>query len=658
MGKRCFFLSKNFKTKRRGILGKEVLGMYKEQENRAEISKDLMFLFNEGKNFQCYNILGAHIMEGGCKFSVWAPEAKEVSVVCDKNGWDATKNAMKYYPESGIWTCFIEGVETGEKYKYSITTKTGEVYLKTDPFGFLCEVRPKTASVTFKSNYRWRDAKWRDRTKKEAPYKKPINIYELHFGSFKRNEDGSFYTYAQMAEELLPYVTAMGYTHIELMPVCEYPFDGSWGYQTGCYYAANSRFGGPDDLRFFVDECHRNNIGVIMDWVPAHFPRDREFLARFDGSCLYEHPDPRLGEHKEWGTLVFNWGKTEIHSFLISNAIFWLEEYHMDGLRVDAVSSMLYLDYNRRDGEWVKNKYGGNGNLEAVEFLQKLNTEVFSRFPNTLMIAEESPAWAGVTLPVHEGGLGFNFKWNMGWMNDILRFMSMDPYFRGANHNMLTFSMMYAFSENFILPLSHDEVVHGKGSLINKMYGTYEEKFKSLKLLFAFMYAHPGKKLIFMGSEFGQFDEWQFDKALGWNLLEYDSHRNLQDFVREINRYYKNNRSMHDDSLAWDGFEWIDTEDRERSVISFIRQNKDKRDKTICVFNFARARHQNYLLGVKSAGEYEIVISTENGEKGKKFKAKRKKCGKFLYVIELDLPKLSAFYIKRVKSRGKEERKS
>jgi 1,4-alpha-glucan branching enzyme len=627
----------------------------------TDLSAELMFLFNKGKNFQSYNILGAHPVGDGYRFSVWAPNAVSVSVVCDLNGWDRNADKMQLHSNTGIWVGYIGGVKPGEKYKYSIETKAGDVILKSDPFAFESEVRPQTASVTACMDYAWKDLKWMKKREITPPYNKPINIYELHFGSWRQHDDGSFYIYTEMAEELIPYIKEMGYTHIELMPICEYPFDGSWGYQIGGYFSANSRYGKPAELKMFIDKCHGAGIGVIMDWVPAHFPRDAHGLAKFDGTCLFEHPDTRLGEHKEWGTLVFNWDKTEIHSFLISNALFWLTEYHIDGLRVDAVSSMLYLDYNRRDGEWVANKYGGKENLAAIEFLQKLNVEIFSRFPNVMMIAEESTAWGGVTLPVHEGGLGFNFKWNMGWMNDILRYMAMDPYFRGSNHNMLTFSMMYAFSENYILPLSHDEVVHGKGSLINKMYGSYEQKFKSLKLLYSFMYAHPGKKLLFMGGEFGQFVEWRFAEGLDWLLLDYESHKAMQRFTADLNAYYCKNRSMHENDSDWDGFEWINAGDSENSVISFIRSSRSHRDRTVVVLNFAAKEHKKYKIGVPASGQYEVVLGSDLKAYGgetqgfEKITAKRGKYGRFSYVIELDLPELSALYIKKVKNKRKSD---
>ncbi len=625
-----------------------------DYKNKAtELSKELMFLFNCGENYKSYNLLGAHVFDGGCCFSVWAPNAKSVSVVCDRNGWDRTKNQMEKYPDTGIWKCFVYDIGYGESYKFSIETTDGDIILKSDPFAYSSQVRPETASCTADMNYRWGDSVWMKRREKTAPYDQPMNIYELHFGSWMRTENDEMLPYSQMAEKLIPYVKDMGYTHIEIMPICEYPFDGSWGYQVTGYYSANSRYGSPKELKVFIDKCHKAEIGVIMDWVPAHFPRDAHGLRQFDGTPLFEHPDTRLGEHREWGTLVFNWGKTEIHSFLISNAMFWLEEYHMDGLRVDAVSSMLYLDYNRRDGEWVANKYGGHENLEAIAFLQKLNKVVFEHYPNVLMIAEESTAWGGVTKPVHEGGLGFNFKWNMGWMNDILKYMSMDPYFRGSNHNMLTFSMMYAYSENYILPLSHDEVVHGKKSLLDKMYGSYEQKFASLKLLYAYMYAHPGKKLLFMGGELGQFIEWRFDEGLDWQLLDYESHRGIKEFVKDLNGYYKSNRSMYENDYDWRGFEWLTANDSEHSVAAFIRKSRSGRDKTIVVANFAAQEHKEYEVKVPSAGNYEVVLSTNdkkyggNGRRITPIKAKKNKDG---YSIKIDITELSALYIKKSRS--------
>lgn len=627
--------------------------------NFPALDKDAMYLFNNGKNYYSYRMLGAHRAEGGYHFAVWAPNAKSVSVVCDRNSWDRNLGAMQLHKESGIWEAFVENMGEGEPYKYSIEGADGKITLKIDPFAYQSEIRPKNASVTAELSYAWRDGAWMKKRKSTPPYDAPMNIYELHFASWKQHEDGSFYTYREMAEELIPYVKKMNYTHIELMPMCEFPFDGSWGYQVTGYYAANSRFGKPSDFKYFIDMCHKGGISVIMDWVPAHFPRDAYALARFDGTPLFEHPDSRLGEHKEWGTYVFNWSKAEIHSFLISNAVFWFDEFHMDGLRVDAVSSMLYLDYNRKDGEWVANKYGGNENLDAVDFLQKLNIAVFERFPNALMIAEESTAWAGVTKPVYEGGLGFNFKWNMGWMNDILRYMSMDPYFRGPNHNMLTFSMMYAYSENYILALSHDEVVHGKCSLIGKMSGSYEQKFKSLRLLYAYMYAHPGKKLLFMGGEFAQFIEWRFAEGLDWEILRFELHSKMQEYVRELNGFYASHRSMYENDSDWDGFRWINAGDRDNNTVSFIRQSRSGRDKTIFVGNFAAKSHEKYRIGVWAPGWYKTVLNTDEGRFGGSggdepiyFKAEKKPSDGFEYSIEIELPELCAMYIKKTGRRG------
>ncbi len=625
----------------------------------STVDSDAMYLFNNGKNYYSYRMLGAHKAEGGYTFAVWAPNAKSVSVVCDRNGWDRNDGKMVLRKDSGIWETFIDGIGEGEPYKYSIEGQNGDVFLKIDPFAFMSEVRPKNASLTADISYKWHDGKWMENRKNTPPYNRPMNIYELHFASWKQHEDGTFLTYREMADELIPYIKKMNYTHIELMPMCEFPFDGSWGYQVTGYYAANSRFGKPVDFKYFIDMCHKNGISVIMDWVPAHFPKDGYALARFDGTPLFEHPDSRLGEHKEWGTYVFNWGKSEIHSFLISNAVFWFDEYHIDGLRVDAVSSMLYLDYNRNDGEWVANKYGGKENLEAVSFLQKLNIAVFERFPNVLMIAEESTAWAGVTKPACDGGLGFNYKWNMGWMNDVLRYMSMDPFFRGPNHDMLTFSMMYAYSENYILALSHDEVVHGKHSLIDKMSGSYEQKFASLRLLYAYMYAHPGKKLLFMGGEFAQFLEWRFQEGLDWDILKFDMHSKLSEYVRELNGFYASHKSMYENDGNWDGFSWINAGDRDRNTVSFIRKSESGKEKTIVVANFAAKAHEKYRLGVPSGGWYKTVLNTDSRKFGGKscdepmyFKAEKIPSDGFKYSIVTELPELCAMYIKKTNKKG------
>ena len=582
-----------------------------------DLSEFQMYLFHEGTNYQAYDMLGSIYISAseeqaeGFRFAVWAPNASNVSLVGNFNNWQAGEHPMTKANDSGIWQIFVTGMKEGELYKYAITTQQGEVIMKTDPYAFYNELRPNSASITCRiDKYKWNNDIGTRNTKKPS-YESTMVIYEVHAGSWKRHEDGSFMNYRELAKELVPYVVDMGYTHIELMPIQEYPYDGSWGYQVTGYYAATSRYGKPEDLMFFVDSCHDAGLKVILDWVPAHFPRDTHGLARFDGSCLYEHEDPRLGEHAHWGTLVFDYGRPEVQSFLLSNAMFWLKVYHFDGIRVDAVSSMIYLDYGRDDGQWVVNKYGENKNLEAIALIQNLNRAVFAEFPNVLMIAEESTAFPKVTMPIHEGGLGFNYKWNMGWMHDSLRYFSMDPIYRKGNHNLLTFLLVYAFSENFILPLSHDEVVHGKKSLLDKMYGTYEEKFATLKAFYGYMMALPGKKLIFMGGEFGQFIEWNFDSQLDWHLLKYDSHRQLKDFVKELNHKYKENKCLWQLDTSWEGFEWIEANDNYNSVISFMRKGKQKEENLIIVSNFTPVRRANYPLSVPDTGKYIEVLSSD-----------------------------------------------
>ena len=645
-----------------------VLRMKRQNTNTGKtehlfLDKPAMYLFNQGKNYESYRMLGAHKVTApsgkeGYLFAVWAPNAKSVSVVCDQNGWDRNLGVMYKHADSGIWEAFLEGVTPGQCYKYSIEPQRGNIMLKADPFAFYSEVRPANASVTADISYTWSDGSWMEHRRTTAPYDKPINIYEVHLSSWRTHEDGSYLTYRELADTLIPYVQKMGYTHIEMMPVAEYPYDGSWGYQITGYYSANSRFGSPADLKYFIDQCHRSGIGVLMDWVPAHFPKDAYALAKFDGTCLYEHPDTRLGEHFEWGTLVFDWTKTEIHSFLISNALFWLEEYHMDGLRVDAVSSMLYLDYNRRDGEWLPNKYGGKENLEAIAFLQELNTAVFERYPNVMMIAEESTAWGGVTQPVHEGGLGFNFKWNMGWMHDILDYMQCDPLFRKGNHNKLTFPMMYAFAENYILALSHDEVVHGKRSLIDKMWGSYEEKFAELRLLYAFMYAHPGKKLLFMGGEFAQFVEWRYASQLDWMLLDYEMHQKMAAYTAAIGHFYQAHPAFYEIERelghTWEGFLWLNAEDAANSVLSFLRRTKDRSEQLAVLLNFTPVERLKYRVGVPEAGVYETVFSSNakayggDGRGSRRCTAKKKPYHGFPYCIDVALPPLTALYLRHL----------
>ncbi len=623
------------------------------------ISDFQLYLFNEGTNYRAYEMLGAHFFEKdgkkGYRFSVWAPNAKSVSLVGDFNNWDTEDLFLSPLGKTGVWSVWTDRIKEGGLYKYAICDAKGSVHFKADPFAFYSELRPGTASVVKNiDGYKWKDTKWTQTKKKNPPYSNPMLIYEMHLGSWKHDEDGNCLNYREAADQIIPYLKEMGYTHLELMPITEYPFDGSWGYQVTGYFSATSRYGEPYDLMYLIDKCHQNNISVILDWVPAHFPRDEHGLRQFDGTALFEYADSRKGEHKEWGTMVFDYSKSEVISFLISSAHFWLDKYHIDGLRVDAVSSMLYLDYNRRDGEWIKNKYGGNENLEAIEFLKTLNTTVFKEFPETLMIAEESTAWPMVTKPVHAGGLGFNFKWNMGWMNDTLRYMSMDPYFRKFNHNMLTFLMFYAFSENYILPLSHDEVVHGKRSLIDKMYGSYEEKFSSLKLYYAFSYAQPGKKLLFMGGEFGQFVEWRPQEELDWMLLEYDSHTKLCSFVRELNNIYKKEKPLWEIEDSWDGFRWINEHDENNSVLSFVRYAKRKQNNIVVISNFTPVSRIKYKIGVPSSGEYSVLLNSDDISFGgrsslKSVLTKKGECDGFKNYIELDLPPLCTMYLKKAK---------
>ncbi|MCX7714189.1 MAG: 1,4-alpha-glucan branching protein GlgB [Clostridia bacterium] len=630
------------------------------------ISEFQLYLFNEGTNFKSYEMLGAHPVQidkdgekiSGWRFAVWAPNAKSVHLVGDFNNWCGFDRPLHKIGTTGVWCGFFADIEEYSLYKYAIKTQDSRLVLKADPYAFSSELRPNSASVTRDiSRFKWSDGAWLAKRAKKPPYSSPMLIYELHTGSWRTHENGDFYTYRELADSLVPYVREMGYTHIELMPLTEYPFDGSWGYQVTGFFSATSRYGSPEDLKYFINHCHKNGIAVIMDWVPAHFPKDAHGLAKFDGTCCYEYADTRIGEHKEWGTLVFDYTKTEVISFLTSSAYFWAQEYHVDGFRVDAVSSMLYRDYGRQNGQWLPNKYGGHQNIEAIEFLRSLNKIMFANFPNILMIAEESTSWGMVTAPAHEGGLGFNYKWNMGWMNDTLRYMSMDPLFRKPNHNLLTFLMLYAFSENFILPLSHDEVVHGKKSLIDKMFGSYEEKFASLRTLFAYFMSIPGKKLLFMGGEFGQFIEWRYNESLQWQLLEFDMHRKLHEFVKDLNHFYLENKSFWQIEDSWDGFSWINPEDAENSVLSYIRKGRAKGDFVVVVLNFTPVARRRYTLGVPSSGEYEIVLCSDSKKYGgatkaasKSYKAKKGEKNGMPYHICLTLPGLSAVYLKKKKN--------
>lgn len=618
-----------------------------------------LYLFHEGSNSNAYEYFGSHRKnKNTVVFRVWAPDAKNVSVTGDFNDWSETENPMKQLKNSGgVWEAEIKNIKPYDMYKYCITAADGRTLMKCDPYGFHMETRPGTATKYYEIDdcYEWHDEKWVEGRNGKNIYESPVNIYEIHAGSWKQYDDGNFYSYRALADSLVPYVKKMGYTHIEFMPLTEYPFDGSWGYQVTGYFAATSRYGEPKDLMYLVDKCHENGIGVILDWVPAHFPKDANGLYEFDGGPLYEYSDPRKGEHYGWGTRVFDFGKNEVRSFLMSSASFWLKKYHLDGIRIDAVASMLYLDYDRKDGEWVPNKNGGNENLEAVEFLQKLNENIFRDFPYAMMIAEESTSWPMVTKPVFSGGLGFNFKWNMGWMNDILRYFSLDGFFRKYNHDCITFSMFYAFSENFVLPISHDEVVHGKKSLIDKMPGSYDEKFAGVRTFLGYMMAHPGKKLMFMGQEFGQFIEWNYEKGLDWLLLDYPKHRALQNYFKKINEFYKANPAFWQIDYSWEGFSWISSDDKDNSVIAF-RRIDEKGKEIIVVCNFTNVERCDYRIGIPKKGAYKIVFNSDDVEfggegKGNKGKLKTESINMhgFEQSISLDLPPMSAIYIKKTR---------
>ena len=599
-----------------------------------------------------YEYLGSFLCDGTAVFRVWAPNAERVGVCGDFNGWNP-QPMMKI--TDGIWETTVTGVKKYDNYKYAITAKDGKTVLKADPFARHFETAPSSASKIYPTaSHIWRDDEWINSRKKRNIYESPINIYEVHLGSWQSNEDGSVLDYVTVAHRLAKYVKDMGYTHIELMPVTEHPFEGSWGYQVTGYFAPTSRYGTPDDFMEFVDIMHENSIGVILDWVPAHFPRDEHGLFRFDGAPCFEYSDTRKGEHKEWGTCVFDYGKVEVMNFLISSAAFWLKEYHIDGLRVDAVASMLYLDYNRRDGEWLPNSYGGRENLEAVEFLRRLNEAAFAVNENVLMIAEESTAWPMVTKPADMGGLGFNFKWNMGWMNDMLRYTSLDPLFRRDNHGCLTFSFFYAFSENFILPISHDEVVHGKCSMINKMPGEYEQKFASLRAFYAYMMAHPGKKLLFMGQEFAQFIEWNYKQALDWLLLDYDAHKQMQHFTKTLNKLYLAHPELWEIDFSWEGFSWISSDDNAQSVIAFRRIAKNG-EEIIAVCNFTPVRREDYRIGVPTGNAIKPIFSTDWQEFGgeskksmRQIKVTKKAMHGFDNSVSLTLPGLSVTYYKTI----------
>jgi len=571
-----------------------------------------------GMHCLMYSFMGAHPgvlgEQTGTRFAVWAPNAREVSVVCDANHWQHGRNPLKRV-EDGIWAGFIPGMRHGDAYKYSISNHWGQIEQKSDPYGFAAELRPKTASIVYDlGHYHWQDQPWIRRREMTNWFEQPITTYEVHLGSWRKPHDGRLYfNYRELAPMLVDYARQMGYTHLQLLPITEHPFDGSWGYQTIGYFAPTSRFGSPHDFMYFVDYCHQHNIGVLVDWVPAHFPTDGHGLAKFDGTCLFEHADPRQGSHPDWGTLVFNYGRDEVRNFLLSSARFWLDMYHVDGLRVDAVASMLYLDYSRKHGEWVPNRYGGRENLEAVQFLKDMNVIMHGEFPGVMTVAEESTAWGGVSRPVYTGGLGFTMKWDMGWMNDTLRYMAHDPVHRKYHQNELSFRMVYAFTENFILPLSHDEVVHGKKALLSQMPGDHWQQFANLRLLYGYQYGMPGKKLLFMGGEFGQWHEWNHDQELDWALFGHQFHDGLRRFVRDLNEVYRANGALHELDMQAEGFSWIQCDDWHNSVYAFIRYAKKREDFVVVVLNFTPVPRDSYRIGVPKAGYYTEIINSDAG---------------------------------------------
>lgn len=627
--------------------------MVNEENLKKDINELPKYLFHQGTNYCAYNYMGAHIGKkdgkNGVWFRTWAPNAKAVSVCGDFNKWNVIANVMDKVSDGGIFEIFIEGIKVYDNYKFAVTNNDKTV-LKADPYAFHSETPPETASKVYNlDGYVWNDA---DFVKSRVqPYNRPMNIYEVNLASWKRHSDGSYYSYREYATELVSYLLDMGYTHVEFMPLSEYPFDGSWGYQVTGYYSITSRFGTPADFMFLVDTCHKNGIAVIMDWVPAHFPKDLHGLYEFDGTCCYENQGWDRKEHKSWGTRIFDLGRNEVQSFLISNALFLMEKFHVDGLRIDAVASMLYLDYDREPGQWIPNVNGGNYNLEAIAFFKKLNTAVFAKFPNALMIAEESTAFPMITKPVDVGGLGFNYKWNMGWMNDVLDYMKCDPYFRSGCHNKMTFSMFYAFSENFVLPISHDEVVHGKKSLLDKMPGDIPLKFSNLRVFMSYMFAHPGKKLSFMGNEFGQFKEWDYQEGLEFFMLKFDLHRKLSFFNKFLNNIYKSTPALYEIEDSWDGFRWISADEKDNNVISFERIDKQG-NVLVAIFNFSGQDYEKYRLGVEK-GSYSVLLNTDDkqfGGRGATNKrvytsVKKSAHGRENSVLFNKLPKFSGIYL-------------
>jgi len=629
-------------------------------ETRPKLTDFDLFLYGKGTHYRTYEKFGAHLLEEdgkkGVYFAVWAPNAQHVSVIGSFNNWEAWIHPMTPIGNSGVWELFIPGVKEGDQYKFEIKGPDGFWAQKADPYAFAAELRPRTASVVCDlSRYQWNDAAWIEQRGQTKWHERPISVYEVHLGSWKRQDGWRWLTYRELAEQMIPYVKEMGYTHIELMPIAEHPFDGSWGYQTSGYYAPTSRFGSPDDFRYFVDRCHQADIGIILDWVPAHFPKDAHGLGYFDGTHLYEHSDPRQGEHMDWGTLIFNYGRNEVSGFLLSNAIFWAHEYHIDGLRVDAVASMLYLDYSREAGQWLPNCYGGRENLEAIEFIKHFNSMVHAECPGFLTFAEESTAFPQVSHPVDFGGLGFDFKWNMGWMNDTLKYFSKDPIHRKYHQGDLTFSMIYAFTENFILPFSHDEVVHGKASLLDKMPGDFWQKFANQRLLFAYMFAHPGKKLLFMGCEIGQWREWDAATSLDWNLLAYEPHQKLKKLVGKLNHLYTNEAALYDIESSWQGFDWIDFHDAQSSVVCFLRKGRDPQEIIVCALNLTPTPRPGYRIGLPQAGDWKVILNTDAAVYGGSNAGPKEEAvydahhlpwhGKG-FSIQLDLPPLGALMLK------------
>ncbi len=622
-----------------------------------QLSEFDLHLFSEGKHWHAYRILGAHEHQvdgiDGILFATWAPSAQRVSVVSDFNQWDGRKHPMRVRGDSGVWELFIPNLKAGEIYKFEIKNNDGSLHSKMDPYGQQSELRPATGSiVSAASQHDWQDKDWMAKREKADWLHEPHSVYEVHMGSWRRNEAGEFQTYREMAEQMVPYVKELGFTHIELLPITEHPLDISWGYQTTGYFSPTSRFGSPDDLRYFIDVCHQNGIGIILDWVPGHFPKDAHGLARFDGSALYEHEDPRQGEHQDWGTYIFNYGRSEVTNFLLSSAFYWLEEFHIDGLRVDAVASMLYLDYSRKEGEWVPNQHGGRENLEVIEFFKHLNTVLHQEHPGCLIAAEESTSYPMVSRPAHMGGLGFSMKWNMGWMHDTLEYMQQDSIHRRYHHDSLTFGLLYAFTENFVLPFSHDEVVHGKKSMINKMPGDEWQRFANLRLLYTMMWTYPGKKLLFMGSEFAQGTEWNCEKALDWYVTDYPLHSGMKTLVSDLNKLYTSTPALYRHEFDPHGFEWLDCNDREQSILSYIRKNDE--EYVISIFNFTPVPREKYRIGVPDLTSYKIIMNSDseyyggsNVHNSELIAAESIPWSDKPYSIELNLPPLAGIVLKK-----------